>query len=101
MSYISAISATRKRFFRKTGILQTNDKYEITLDQRRLKTPMGHQFIVDNEALAIAVAAEWDAQKNTIQQSSMHLVRLVINKLNRLKFNNRLLISERAVQYGH
>lgn len=31
-------------------------------------------FTVPNEALAIAVATEWDAQKDTLKFYTMHLV---------------------------
>ncbi|XP_065163924.1 ATP synthase mitochondrial F1 complex assembly factor 2 isoform X2 [Atheta coriaria] len=65
--------ATRKRFYKRTGILQSNGKFEVTLDQRKLKTPKGNPFIVDSEPLALGVAAEWDAQKQNINQASMHL----------------------------
>jgi len=44
------------------------------LDQRKLKTPKGNPLIIESEPLALAVAAEWDAQKETISQSNMHLV---------------------------
>ncbi|KAK5645699.1 hypothetical protein RI129_004163 [Pyrocoelia pectoralis] len=65
--------AVRKRFYRKTGILFSDGKYEITLDQRKLKTPKGNLFVVNSEPLALAVAAEWDAQQDIIKQSNMHL----------------------------
>lgn len=50
--------------------------YEINLDRRKLKTPGGKLFTVPNEALAIAVATEWDAQRDTLKFYTMHLVRL-------------------------
>lgn len=49
--------------------------YEINLDRRKLKTPGGKLFTVPNEALAIAVATEWDAQRDTLKFYTMHLVR--------------------------
>lgn len=58
-------------------MLHSNGKFEITLDQRKLKTPRGNLFVVDNEPLALAVATEWDMQKDKIVQSSMHLVNLI------------------------
>ena len=67
-------SVTRKRFYRKTGVLHNNGKYEVTLDQRKLKTPKGNIFFVESEPLALAVAAEWDSQKEHIVSSTMHLV---------------------------
>ena len=51
--------------------------YEVHLDRRKLKTPGGKLFTVPNEALAVAVATEWDAQKETLKYYSMHLVSLL------------------------
>jgi len=68
--------APPKRFYRKTGILRSEKQFEITLDQRKLKTPKGAVLKVDNEALALAVATEWDSQKEVIQRSNMHLTAL-------------------------
>ncbi|KAK2581205.1 hypothetical protein KPH14_008004 [Odynerus spinipes] len=68
--------ATVKRFYRKTNILSNGGKFEITLDQRKLKTPKGKVFEVNNKALALAVATEWEAQKNIIERESMHLTAL-------------------------
>lgn len=68
------IVAPPKRFYRNTGILKSDGQFEIILDQRKLKTPKGAVFKVDNEALALAIATEWDAQKEVVQRSNMHLV---------------------------
>lgn len=45
-------------------------------DHRRLKTPNGKALAVDNECLARAIAAEWDAQTEHIAQPTMHLTAL-------------------------
>lgn len=47
--------------------------YEINLDRRKLKTPGGKLFTVPNEALAIAVATEWDCQRDTLKFWTMHI----------------------------
>jgi len=66
-----------KRFYKKTGLLFNDDgKYEITLDQKKLKTPKGTLFQVESEPLALAISAEWDCQKNTIERSQMMLTAL-------------------------
>lgn len=65
---------TRKRFYKGTGIMQNESKWEVTLDQRRLKTPNGKVLTVPSEPLARAIAAEWDAQTETVVQPTMHLV---------------------------
>lgn len=77
--YLPVFIAVRKRFFKKTDILYSNGKYEVTLDQRKLKTPKGNLFTVDSESLALAVATEWDSQKEKLDQSTMHLVRNIMN----------------------
>lgn len=48
--------------------------YEINLDKRKLKTPAGTLFQVPNEALALAVATEWNAQESVIKRHTMYLV---------------------------
>ncbi|KAG7208525.1 hypothetical protein KM043_014744 [Ampulex compressa] len=68
--------ATIKRFYRKTNIVSNGTKYEITLDQRKLKTPRGKVFEVESKPLALAIAAEWDAQEKIIDRGSMHLTAL-------------------------
>lgn len=55
--------------------------YEVNLDRRKLKTPGGKLFTVPNEALAIAVATEWDAQRDTLKSYTMHLVRLLVDQV--------------------
>ncbi|EEC08626.1 hypothetical protein IscW_ISCW019217 [Ixodes scapularis] len=68
--------AKRKRFFKNVGIVKSEGKFEVCLDQRKLKTPLGNHFTVPNEALAVAVATEWDAQLKEINQHEMHLTTL-------------------------
>jgi len=64
-----------KKFYKSSSVLYNgNNQYEITLDNRKLKTPNGGQFVVRSEPLAIAIAAEWNAQKENIDRSKMHLV---------------------------
>ncbi|XP_058057831.1 ATP synthase mitochondrial F1 complex assembly factor 2 [Anopheles bellator] len=69
-------AAPPKRFYRNTGVISSNGRYEITLDSRKLKTPKGQPFYVESEPLAIAIATEWDAQKEVVDRSTMHLTAL-------------------------
>ena len=76
-----------KRFYKNSSILYADGKYEITLDQRKLKTPTGKLFTVESEPLALAISAEWNAQKDTIERSNMMLTALsntVLDNPNRL-----------------
>lgn len=91
--------ATKKRFYRKTGILYSGGKYEVTLDQRKLKTPSGKPFQLESEPLALAVATEWDAQKDKIQQSTMHLTALCSTALDNPNKLNKLDMVQYMVDY--
>ena len=52
--------------------------YEINLDKRKLRTPAGNLFRVPNEALALAVATEWNGQEKLVKRHKMHLVSFVV-----------------------
>jgi ATP synthase mitochondrial F1 complex assembly factor 2 len=56
--------------------LYCDGKYEVTLDQRKLKTPTGGPFFVNSEPLALAISTEWNSQKETIERSEMILTAL-------------------------
>ena len=51
--------------------------FEINLDKKKLKTPSGQLFQVDNELLAHMIAHEWHSQSATIKRTTMHLTSLV------------------------
>ncbi|XP_017048993.1 ATP synthase mitochondrial F1 complex assembly factor 2 [Drosophila ficusphila] len=86
-----------KRFYKKTSVLSGDGGYEVVLDHRKLKTPKGIPFVVRSEPLAIAVATEFDAQKEHIERSRMHLSALCFtaidnpNHLSKLDMVNYLL----------
>jgi len=63
----------KKRFYKNVSIVQSNGKFEVNLDQRKLKTPIGSPFQIASEPLAQAVANEWMAQKGVINLSQMHV----------------------------
>ncbi|KAJ8413675.1 hypothetical protein AAFF_G00081820 [Aldrovandia affinis] len=73
----STAASERRKFYQDVSIAQGEDGlFEINLDRKKLKTPGGKLFTVPNEAMAIAVATEWDAQKDTLKFYSMHLTTL-------------------------
>lgn len=66
-----------KRFYKKAGIKSNENGFSITLDGRDTKTPGKTAILVPVEALALAMAAEWEAQETEIDPDKMPLVRLV------------------------
>ena len=64
----------RKRFYKNVSLVNAGkENFEITLDSNKLKTPGGTLFTVASEPLALAVAHEWNSQKELVLLSQMHL----------------------------
>uniref|UniRef100_A0A8C4Q3Y3 ATP synthase mitochondrial F1 complex assembly factor 2 n=1 Tax=Eptatretus burgeri TaxID=7764 RepID=A0A8C4Q3Y3_EPTBU len=69
-----SISPGRKRFYKNVSITYSEGKgYEINVDRLKLRTPQGQVLCLPSEPLAIAVATEWDLQKDVIRLDTMHL----------------------------
>lgn len=79
------MTQTIKRFYKTVSIAQTdNGRYEILLDGRPVKTPAKNRLTLENEALAQAIAAEWDAQSEHISADAMPLTRIHAIAIDRL-----------------
>ncbi|XP_015264789.1 PREDICTED: ATP synthase mitochondrial F1 complex assembly factor 2 [Gekko japonicus] len=66
----------RKRFYQNVSISQGEGGFEINLDHRKLRTPQNKTFAVPSETLALAVATEWESQRDTVKFFTMHLTTL-------------------------
>lgn len=51
--------------------------YQVTLDERKVKTPHSKPLTLPSKQLAMAVAAEWNMQKDVIKPSNMNLVSIL------------------------
>jgi chaperone required for assembly of F1-ATPase len=65
----------RKRFYANVDVLETDSGFAVTLDGKPIRTPSGRQVAVPAREIADAVAAEWQAQQETIDPLSMPLTR--------------------------
>ncbi|WP_441242379.1 ATP12 family chaperone protein [Tardiphaga sp. 768_D3_N2_1] len=66
----------RKRFYKTVGFSETPDGYAITLDDKIVRTPSRHPLVVPKRAIAEVMVAEWDAQQDVIDPTSMPVTRL-------------------------
>lgn len=66
----------RKRFFQAAGVKEEGGAFHVTLDDRTVRTPARKPLAAPTRALAEALAAEWDAQKDVIDPARMPLTRL-------------------------
>jgi chaperone required for assembly of F1-ATPase len=65
-----------RRFYQKAGVEEAEGGYRVVLDDRTVRTPARGFLIVPSLRLAHAIAAEWDAQGESINPVTMPLTRL-------------------------
>jgi chaperone required for assembly of F1-ATPase len=73
-----------KRFYKAAEVRQADGGYEILLDGRPVRTPSRTPLAVPTERLARAIAAEWEAQAETIDPRSMPLTGLANAAIDRV-----------------
>jgi chaperone required for assembly of F1-ATPase len=65
-----------KRLYKHAAAVPVEGGYGITLDNKPLRTPAKRPLVVPMAALAEAIAAEWQAQGDTVDPLSMPQMRL-------------------------
>ena len=89
-----------KRFYKHAAAAPTEGgMFRIELDGRPVRTPGRAHVAVPNQALAEAVAAEWAAQGETIQPTTMPLTRLVNSAIDGVETNAAEVAAE-IVRYA-
>ena len=73
-----------KRFWRAASVEEQGAGYTILLDARPVKTPARASLTLPTCALAEAIAAEWDAQADTIDPRAMPLTGLANAAIDRV-----------------
>lgn len=65
-----------KRFFKTATAGAADSGYTVFLDGKPIRTPAKAPLVVRSKQLAEAIAAEWQAQGDTIKQATLPLTRL-------------------------
>jgi chaperone required for assembly of F1-ATPase len=65
-----------KRFYKAAGVLPDGEGFTVTLDGKPVRTPGKRRLTVANRGFAEAIAAEWEAQGESLAPSDMRLTRL-------------------------
>src|SRR5258706_9042597 len=66
----------RRRFYQQADVEEADGEFRIVLDGRLVKTPARRTLATPKRALAQALAAEWNAQRDVIDPAKMPLTRL-------------------------
>ena len=65
----------KRKFWKDVTVISHGDGYRLLLDGRELKTPTKTELQIPTDALAQAMAAEWEAQDEKIVPDTMPLTR--------------------------
>ena len=74
--WLMARPILRKRFFEHASTAPEGPLYAVRLDDKPVRTPAGRLLAAPTLALAEALAAEWEAQRDVIDPAKMPLTRL-------------------------
>jgi len=83
-----------KRVYREVRIAPAGDGWCIRLDARQLQTPARMPLALPAEPLAAAIAAEWDAQVDSIVPATMPLMRLAATAIDRVAPSRQQVVDE-------
>ncbi len=88
-----------KRFYKTVGIEKIGEDYHLLLDGRKAKTPAKNALSLTSFEAAELLCAEWDAQKEFIEPSTMHITRMVNASIDHVseKLNE---VSAEIAKYG-
>jgi chaperone required for assembly of F1-ATPase len=89
------LSAPR-RFYKTAASAPVDGGWGILLDGKALRSPAKRPFVLPTEALASAIADEWQAQGEKIAPSSMPLMQFAATAIDRLADDRTTLIKEIA-----
>jgi len=73
-----------KRFWTDANVVETPEGFTVHLDTRAVRTPAKSALIVPTQALAEAIAAEWQAQEDVIQPDEMPVTRAANSAIDRV-----------------
>jgi chaperone required for assembly of F1-ATPase len=89
-----------KRVYKSVGTCAVDGGWGVTLDGKSLPTPAKRDLIAPSEALATAIAAEWDAQTPDIRPETMPLTRLAATAIDRTAVERDKIVAEIANYAG-
>jgi len=88
-----------KRFYKLASVSAHEDGFAIQLDGRGIKTPAKAALKAPTEALAEAIASEWNAQGETLDMQRMTLTRLANVAIDRTP-DTRFDLAEELSRYA-
>jgi chaperone required for assembly of F1-ATPase len=85
-----------KRFYQRAEPAKRAGGYAIILDGKPIKTPGRRDLLVPSEALAAAIAEEWNAQATEVRAAKMPLTRFATTTVDRVATQRDAIIRQTA-----
>ena len=76
-----------KRFYNEATAIKVDDGFTVVLDGKPVKTPGKRNLVVPFEAVAEAIAGEWQEQGEVINVPAMAMLRLAATAIDRVAIN--------------
>jgi chaperone required for assembly of F1-ATPase len=89
-----------KRVYTRAESCPLDGSWGVALDGRKMRTPGKNELVLPSTALAAAIAAEWEAQREEIHPATMPLFRLAATAIDRTRAQRDLIIAETANYAG-
>ena len=91
-----------KRFYKAVTVGRDEEGgHQVLLDGRPIRSPAKHKVCVPCEAMALALAAEWDAQTDRIDPATMPLTRLVNSTIDGVEAARDAMLDEIVSYLSH
>ncbi|SFH16602.1 Chaperone required for the assembly of the F1-ATPase [Palleronia marisminoris] len=88
-----------KRFWKSAQTEPVEGGIRVLLDDKPIRTPAGESLVLPTEALAEAVAAEWDAQAKIVDPGSMPMTRTANSAIDKVAPQKAAVVAALA-EYG-
>jgi chaperone required for assembly of F1-ATPase len=88
-----------KRFWTQAEVTPADGGFAVVLDGRPIKTPAKRALVVPKEALAQAIAQEWQAQEERVDPASMPFTRMSNSALDKVATQHGE-VAEMLAAYG-
>lgn len=88
-----------KRVYKQVSWVTNNDRFEVQLDGRQLKSPAKNILLIPTQKMAEAIADEWDAVEDTVDPAAMPTFSLAVTVIDRVSPQRSDLVAE-MVRYG-
>jgi len=91
----------KKRFYKNAAISadQNTNGYFVILDDKKIMSPAGKEFLLPTSALAEAIAGEWNLQTDEIVPSTMPMMQIAGTAIDRVS-ETRQDIIDGILKYG-